>query len=171
MGLLSIDNNDAVYQSYRSAALVGLEITSLAAGGYGAVKGVIEFTKLARMPLQIARLGGRGVCGSLSKSNKIWTSTKTRTSVQNAFFHWKDHARDFPMLQNSKQCVEATKRFVHNTPTGTLAKTRPNGDIVLYHSSSNTFAIKTQSGVPRTMYCPDPLIHEFATNMEYFNAQ
>lgn len=55
MDLLSIDESDAVYQSFRSKTTTGLEIGSLVVGGYGAVKGVIGFTRLARMPMQVAR--------------------------------------------------------------------------------------------------------------------
>ncbi len=55
MGMLGVDASDAVYHSFRSKTTLGLEIGSLVVGGYGAVKGVIGFTKLARMPTQIAK--------------------------------------------------------------------------------------------------------------------
>jgi pyocin large subunit-like protein len=41
------------------------------------------------------------------KSNPIWTSTKRRTSVQNAFLHWKEHGTDFPEFLNAKQYTES----------------------------------------------------------------
>jgi hypothetical protein len=44
-----------VYQSFRSKTSLGLEVGSFVAGGYGAIKGVIGFSKLARMPIQIAK--------------------------------------------------------------------------------------------------------------------
>lgn len=101
----------------------------------------------------------------------IWTSTKKRTSVRNAYRHWKDHGHEFSTLQNSKQYVEATRNFTQNPPSGTLTKIRPNGDVVLYSPSSNTFAITNEQGFPRTMYKPDPLIHNYSTNLEYFYGQ
>ena len=55
MGMFSIDASDAVYQSFRSKATVGLEAMSLVAGGYGVVKGVMAFNRLAKMPMQISR--------------------------------------------------------------------------------------------------------------------
>jgi pyocin large subunit-like protein len=69
-----------------------------------------------------------------------------RTSVQNAYRHWKDHGREFPALQNSKQYVEAARNFTRFSSPGTLTKIRPNGDIVFYDPSSNTFAITNQQG-------------------------
>ncbi|VHO00988.1 hypothetical protein [Candidatus Rhabdochlamydia sp. T3358] len=55
MGMLSIDASDASYQSFRSKTTLGLEMGSLVAGGYGAVKGMIAFNRLARMPIYISQ--------------------------------------------------------------------------------------------------------------------
>jgi hypothetical protein len=55
MGMLSIDESDAVYQSFRSKTTMGLEVGSFVAGGYGAVKGIMAFNKLAKAPAQIAK--------------------------------------------------------------------------------------------------------------------
>lgn len=60
MDLLSIDESDAAYHSFRSTTTTGLEIGSLIAGGYGAVKGVMAFNRLAKMPMQIAKLSAKG---------------------------------------------------------------------------------------------------------------
>ena len=60
MDMLSIDESDTVYHSFRSTATTGLEIGSLIAGGYGAVKGVMAFNRLVKVPLQIAKLSAKG---------------------------------------------------------------------------------------------------------------
>lgn len=57
-GMLDIDESNTVYQSFRSNTTVGLELASLVAGGYGAFKGIIGFSKLARMPLKMTKLDG-----------------------------------------------------------------------------------------------------------------
>ena len=56
MDMLSIDESDSVYHFFRSTATTGLEIGSLIAGGYGAVKGVMAFNKLVKAPIQAAKL-------------------------------------------------------------------------------------------------------------------
>jgi hypothetical protein len=56
MGMMAMDESNALYQSFRSKTTMGLEIGSLVAGGYGAVKGVIGFSKLARMPVQVTKI-------------------------------------------------------------------------------------------------------------------
>lgn len=84
----------------------------------------------------------------------IWTATKSRTAVQNAFSHWKKHAAEFPEYLNAKQYAQGAKNFLSNSPKGTLTKVRSNGDILKYHPGSNTFGVMNSSGVPRTMFRP-----------------
>ncbi len=61
MDMLSIDEADSVYHSFRSTTTTGLEIGSLIAGGYGAVKGIINFSKLAKVPAQISRMAAKNL--------------------------------------------------------------------------------------------------------------
>lgn len=61
MDMLSIDSSDAVYQSFRSKTTLGLEVGSLVAGGYGAIKGVMNFGKLAKVPAQLSRMAAKNL--------------------------------------------------------------------------------------------------------------
>ncbi|MBU2895225.1 pre-toxin TG domain-containing protein [Vibrio hepatarius] len=106
-----------------------------------------------------------------SDKGQLWTNTKKKTGVENALGHWKKHGAEFPELQNAKKYVEATNNFLNHPPTGTLTKTRSNGDVVRYNEQSNTFGVMTKEGTPRTMFKPDPKQHGFETNLEYFNDQ
>ncbi|MBX9707239.1 MAG: S-type pyocin family protein [Caulobacteraceae bacterium] len=45
--------------------------------------------------------------------------------------------------------------FTTSPPAGTDRATRPNGDVLLYHASTNTFAVVDRAGTPRTMFKPD----------------
>jgi filamentous hemagglutinin len=94
----------------------------------------------------------------------IWSSTNKLSAVRNAFAHWLKHGREFPNLQNAKQYVEEAIEFVTHPPAGTLSKLRANGDTVLYNPATNTFAVKTAAGAPRTMFKP-------SGGMAYFNGQ
>ena len=81
MDRLSVDQSDALYQSFRSKTTTGLEIGSLVTGGYGAVKGVIGFSRLARMPVQIAKLSAKGsqsVKGVLKVGKFTYSDTATK---------------------------------------------------------------------------------------------
>lgn len=101
----------------------------------------------------------------------VWSSTTSKTPVENAYGHWSKHGSEFPEYQNALQYAEGAKDFVSHPPSGALVKTRPNGDTVLYDPATNTFAVKDADGAPKTMFRPDPAQHGYPTNLDYFNAQ
>jgi hypothetical protein len=45
--------------------------------------------------------------------------------------------------------------FTRRPPAGTERLERPNGDVLLYQASTNTFAVVSREGVPKTMFKPD----------------
>ncbi|WP_343463657.1 VENN motif pre-toxin domain-containing protein [Pantoea sp.] len=114
---------------------------------------------------------GSEYISSKAKDIQIWSETKKKDPVSNAYGHWDKHKSEFPEYQNSKQYVEAAHSFVSNPPPGTLTKVRSNGERVYYNPSTNTFAVKRVDGVSRTMFKADPSDHGYKTNLDYFNAQ
>ena len=159
MDILSVDPSDTVYQSFPSSTALGLEVGSLVAGGYGVVKGVMAFNRLAKMPVQASRvaislLKETSAAHKGIKAKHIWTSTKRKNPVQNAFGHWQDHCHEFPELLNSKQYVEHTHNFFAGSRDRLLTKIRPNGEVLLYDVQTNTFGAFTPDGVPKTMFKP-----------------
>jgi filamentous hemagglutinin len=55
--------------------------------------------------------------------------------------------------------------------SGVLQKVRANGDIVRYDPAAQAFDVVKPDGTIRTYYKPDPAIHGYPTNRDYFNAQ
>lgn len=45
--------------------------------------------------------------------------------------------------------------FTRTPPVDTDRATRPNGDVLLYQASTNTFAVVAEDGTARTMFKPD----------------
>lgn len=45
--------------------------------------------------------------------------------------------------------------FTRTPPADADRATRPNGDVLLYQASTNTFAVVAEDGTPRTMFKPD----------------
>ncbi|EJC85478.1 hypothetical protein Rleg4DRAFT_7363 [Rhizobium leguminosarum bv. trifolii WSM2297] len=113
----------------------------------------------------------RAAIATNNAGGSFWSSTGSKTAVENAYGHWDKHVSEFPEYQNSLQYVQGARDFVANPPTGTLTITRSNGDTVLYNPTTNTFAVKSADGTPRTMFRPDPTEHGYPTNLDYFNAQ
>ena len=83
-----------------------------------------------------------------------WSSTQTLSAPQNAINHWSKHSSEFPEFTNAGQYTDAAQAFVSSPPPGTLSKSRANGDTLLYDPASNTFAVGTANGAPRTMFRP-----------------
>ncbi len=46
------------------------------------------------------------------------------------------------------------RAFTTRPPAGTDRVERPNGDVLLYQASTNTFAVVSRDGVPKTMFKP-----------------
>jgi hypothetical protein len=108
-----------------------------------------------------------GQNGWLVHNQSLWTSTKSKSSVENAFSHWEKHKSEFPEFLNSKQYVEGAKNFLNNPPTGALTKTQ-GGNTLIYETATNTFGVRTANGTPRTLFRPDPSKHGFPTNLDFF---
>lgn len=47
------------------------------------------------------------------------------------------------------------RAFTAQPPKDADRATRPNGDVLLYQASTNTFAVVARDGTPRTMFKPD----------------
>jgi pyocin large subunit-like protein len=56
-----------------------------------------------------------------------------------------------PTAQDYLAKIEA---FTARPPAGTDPAERPNGDVLLYQASTNTFAVVSRDGVPKTMFKP-----------------
>lgn len=98
------------------------------------------------------------------KKPPIWSSTRTKSAVENAFDHWKKHGHEFPEFQNAKQYAEGAQKFMTDPPPGTLVKLRDNGDMLFYDPVSNTFGVQNVDGSPRTFFRP-------ADGINYWNRQ
>lgn len=79
--------------------------------------------------------------------------------------------RCFPEYPSFSQYTEAAQSFVVNPPVGSLLKTAKNGDVLLYDAGSNTSAVRTADGVPKTMFRPDPAVHRHPTNLDFWNSK
>ena len=102
--------------------------------------------------------------------NPLWTNTKKKTSIENAFGHWNKHRIEFfGEINNSKEYVETARELLTSPPAGTLYKIRPNGEIVIYHHEKNLFGVFTKEGIPKTLMKPNP--YKRPDNSPYFNLE
>jgi filamentous hemagglutinin len=149
MGLHDDGKTGGTLNSWGQYAKSGNIIFDVAGGGLG---GSVVGKVAGRAIKSGIKNSAKTVAGEV-KNKGIWTKTKQKSRVENAFSHYKNHKKDFPNVQNAKQYVTFAKNFITKPPKGTLMKKRPNGDKLFYNPKSNTFAIK-RKGVPATIFKP-----------------
>lgn len=56
--------------------------------------------------------------------------------------------------ETAEDYLGKVRAFTSRPPAGTERAERPNGDVLLYQASTNTFAVVSRDGAPRTMFKP-----------------
>ena len=55
---------------------------------------------------------------------------------------------------SAEDYLAKVQAFSTRPPAGTERAERPNGDVLLYHAATNTFAVVSRDGVAKTMFKP-----------------
>jgi hypothetical protein len=83
----------------------------------------------------------------------IWAANRKHTAQENADYQFNKNAKDFAALTEADY-VQRVHAFVDTPPAGVQRFQRSNGDSLLYDPRTNTFAVVTSTGAPRTMFKP-----------------
>src|SRR5204863_9230377 len=73
----------------------------------------------------------------------LWSSNRRMNAEENARSHFERDGRDFDAKTVDDFAAKA-HAFTARPPKGTLRIERPNGDVLLYHEASNTFAVMSR---------------------------
>jgi pyocin large subunit-like protein len=84
----------------------------------------------------------------------LWSYNRKYKAVENARYHFEKHGPEFG-AKSYEDWLFKVHSFIHNPPSGTQTLKRNNGDTLFYHPASNTFAVMTKRGAPRTMFKPE----------------
>ena len=122
--------------------------------------------------LVLALRGGR-TSPKVSTSQNSTIANGRGASFANEFKlqrHFKDHGSYFG-AKNIAEYVKQADRFLTGPlRSTTLQKIRSNGDIIRYDTKTQEFGVITKDDVIRSYYKPDPKIHHYPSNKDYFNA-
>jgi hypothetical protein len=99
------------------------------------------------------------------RSSELWGNPKTLED------HFIRHGADFG-AQSADDYVQQASRFLQRSQLDNLpTKVDAKGVIRVYDPKTNTFGSFNPDGTIKTFYKPDPNLHPYPTNLDYWNAQ
>ena len=84
----------------------------------------------------------------------LWTSSRRGSAEENARRAFARNGDSFG-ASSLEAYVRKARTFIDAPPAGAQRLTRRNGDVLLYHPASNTFAVASREGAPRAFFHPD----------------
>ncbi|MBL8769768.1 MAG: hypothetical protein JNK30_00175 [Phenylobacterium sp.] len=84
----------------------------------------------------------------------MWSASRRYSAEENARRAFARNGEAFG-ADSLQAFVEKAHAFVSDPPKGTQTLKRRNGDTLFYDAKSNTFAVASKDGAPRTMFHPD----------------
>ncbi len=87
------------------------------------------------------------------RGRAVWSTARNRTAEEGAQRSFERNGADFGAA-TQEAYVQSVHAFLAKPPPGTETVRRRNGDILYYHAPTNTFAVATRDGAPRTMFKP-----------------
>lgn len=83
----------------------------------------------------------------------VMTSNRRETTDAKIERLFRTNGEDFGAA-TAEDYLRQVQAFTTRPPAGTERVERANGDILLYQASTNTFAVVSRQGVPKTMFKP-----------------
>jgi pyocin large subunit-like protein len=84
----------------------------------------------------------------------LWTSSRRGSAEENAQRAFARNGESFG-ASSLEAYVRKARTFIDDPPQGAQRLTRRNGDVLIYHPGSNTFAVASREGQPRAFFHPD----------------
>jgi pyocin large subunit-like protein len=103
-------------------------------------------TSAAAAPAEAAEAGPE-------KARPVLTANRQETVDAKVARLFERNGADFG-ARSAQDYLARVQAFTTRPPSGTERVERPNGDVLLYQASTNTFAVVSRDGVPKTMFKP-----------------
>ena len=100
-----------------------------------------------------ASYGGRDTAVPEVNGKPMWAANRKHSAAENAQYQFTKNGQDFG-AQSESDYVTKVHAFVDSPPTDAETLDRGNGDRLIYAPKSNTFAVVSRDGAPRTMFKP-----------------
>lgn len=103
-------------------------------------------TSAAGSPAEAAETGPE-------KAKPVLTANRRETVDAKTARLFETNGADFGAA-TAQDYLAKVRAFTERPPSGTERVERPNGDVLLYQASTNTFAVVSREGVAKTMFKP-----------------
>lgn len=87
------------------------------------------------------------------KARPVLTANRRETVDAKVARLFERNGADFGAA-TAEDYLDKVRAFTTRPPAGTDRAERPNGDVLLYQASTNTFAVVSRDGVAKTMFKP-----------------
>lgn len=87
------------------------------------------------------------------KARPLLTANRRETADAKVARLFERNGADFG-VRTAEDYLAKVQAFTARPPAGTERVERANGDVLLYQASTNTFAVVSREGVPKTMFKP-----------------
>jgi hypothetical protein len=134
-----------------AAALLGL-------AGCGNGGSAVETRERSEAGTEATLTAGTGVSegagdGPREQARPALTANRRETVDAKVTRLFERNGADFGAT-TAQDYLAKVQAFTTRPPAGTERVERPNGDVLLYQASTNTFAVVSRDGVPKTMFKP-----------------
>ncbi len=138
----------------RGAAALGLAVSACGDGG-----SAVETRDRAAEPANAAFTASPDTVkaspdGQGAAPEPVLTANRRESVDEKIVRLFERNGADFD-ARTASDYLAKVQAFTRNPPSGTERVERPNGDTLLYQASTNTFAVVSRQGVPKTMFKPD----------------
>ena len=135
--------------------LVGLAalITAGCGNGDSAVETRDRSAEAPDTVLARASLDESSASTTVTDTKPVLTANRRETVDAKTARLFQTNGADFDSA-TPEAYLAKVEQFTRNPPAGTDRVERPNGDVLLYQASTNTFAVVSRDGVPKTMFKP-----------------
>ena len=137
-----------------AAVLLGLGLGLAGCGNGGsAVETRDRAAEGAETTLTAAPAASAETGGAQEEARPALTANRRETVDAKITRLFERNGADFGAA-TAQEYLTKVRAFTTRPPAGTDRVERPNGDVLLYQASTNTFAVVSRDGVPKTMFKP-----------------
>jgi hypothetical protein len=143
-----------------TGAVVALGLGLAACGGHPAA---VPNKAADNAPAAGASGGGTGASAAARQADAapvrqvngkpFWAANKRHGAEDNAQYQFGKNGADFGAASEDDY-ITKVHAFVESPPASAETLNRKNGDRLIYDARTNTFAVVTKDGAPRTMFKP-----------------